>query len=109
MVIGLCRLNLITGTNGSGKSNLYRALRLLSMTARGQLVASLAREGGLQSTLWAGPEDISREMRSGRHPVQGTLRKDSVRLQLGFASDDFGYAIDLGFPIPSQSQFVLDP
>ncbi|SVC00786.1 uncharacterized protein METZ01_LOCUS253640, partial [marine metagenome] len=28
-------LNLITGANGSGKSNLYKALRLLSDTALG--------------------------------------------------------------------------
>lgn len=109
LVVGLDRLTIITGANGSGKSNLYRALRLLSMAAQGQLVAALAREGGLPSTLWAGPEAISREMRSGRHPVQGTLRKEAIQLQLGFASDDFSYSIDLGFPVPSASRFVLDP
>ena len=32
-----------------------------------------------------------------------------VSLKLGFACDDFGYAIDLGMPIPSSSQFSLDP
>ena len=35
MVLPLARLNVVTGANGSGKSNLYRALRLLSDTARG--------------------------------------------------------------------------
>lgn len=45
------RLNLITGSNGSGKSSVYRALRLLADTAQGGVVRSLAREGGLESTL----------------------------------------------------------
>jgi hypothetical protein len=26
--------------------------------------------------------------------LQGTVRKDPISLRLGFASDDFGYAID---------------
>ena len=62
LVIPLERLNLVTGPNGSGKSNLYRALRLLAEIAQGRIIPSLAREGGLQSTLWAGPESISRAM-----------------------------------------------
>ena len=48
-------------------------------------------------------------MRSGEHPVQGTVRADRVSLQLGFASDDFSYLIDLGVPIPGESAFDLDP
>jgi predicted ATPase len=32
-----------------------------------------------------------------------------VSLRLGFASDDFGYAIDLGLPTPSGSAFAHDP
>ena len=110
LVLPLDRLNLITGPNGSGKSNLYRALRLLADTAQGRVVSSLAREGGLQSTLWAGPESISREVRRGEYPVQGTRRKNPVSLQLGFAGDGFGYLIDLGLPKPDvASAFTLDP
>lgn len=88
------RLNIVTGPNGSGKSSLYRALRLLAETAQGGLVAALAREGGLPSTLWAGPEQFSRAMKRGAQKVEGTVRKEPVHLRLG--SDDFGYAIDLG-------------
>jgi predicted ATPase len=73
------------------------------------LIASLAREGGLPSTLWAGPEKISREMKRGTRPVQGGPRLDAVHLRLGFASEDFGYAIDMGLPIKSTSAFALDP
>jgi predicted ATPase len=60
LVMPLQRLNLITGANGSGKSSVYRALRLLAETAQGGVVNALAREGGLESTFWAGPEAISR-------------------------------------------------
>jgi predicted ATPase len=109
IVIPLERLNVITGANGSGKSNVYRALRLLAETAQGGVVPSLAREGGLQSTLWAGPEKFSRAMERGEAPVQGTARSNSVSLRLGFASDEYSYAIDLGLPVPSRSAFDHDP
>jgi len=109
LVVPLERLNIVTGANGSGKSSLYRALRLLAETAQGGLVGALAREGGLQSTLWAGPEQHSRAMKRGEQKVEGTRRKDPVHLRLGFSSDDFGYTIDLGLPIPSSSAFALDP
>jgi predicted ATPase len=105
----LDRLNLVTGPNGSGKSNLYRALRLLAETAQGRVIPSLAREGGLQSTLWAGPESISRSVLRGDHPVQGVARKNPVSLRLGFAAEDFGYAIDLGLPPPPAGAFGHDP
>ncbi len=59
LVVGLGPLNLITGPNGSGKPNLYRALRLLAETAQGGIVNALARQGGLDSTFWVGPENLS--------------------------------------------------
>tara|TARA_R110002020_G_scaffold36894_8_gene110913 strand:- start:2529 stop:3680 length:1152 start_codon:yes stop_codon:yes gene_type:complete len=108
MVLPLDRLNVVTGANGSGKSSLYRAIRLLADTAQGRVIGSLAAEGGLQSTLWAGPETISRRMVRGDVPVQGTVRRDRVRLRLGFASDDYGYAIDLGLP-QDRGIFGRDP
>ncbi len=107
--VPMASITVVTGANGSGKSSLYRALRLLADCAEGQVVASLAREGGLPSTLWAGPEMISSSVRSGEHPVQGTARADRVSLQLGFASDAFSYLIDLGIPIPGETYFNLDP
>ncbi|SDO79377.1 AAA family ATPase [Ectopseudomonas guguanensis] len=109
LILPLGRLNLITGANGSGKSNLYRALRLLAETAQGGVVNALAREGGLESSFWAGPEKISRRMLKGEVPVQGGPRQNVMRLRLGFAGEDFGYAISLGLPEPSNSAFSLDP
>lgn len=108
IVLELGALTIVSGPNGSGKSSLYRALRLLSEAAQGRLVASLAAEGGLSSTLWAGPEQFSREMRSGAVSIQGTIRSGPVSLRLGFSGEDFGYAIDLGMPDPS-NPFQRDP
>jgi predicted ATPase len=116
LVMPLGQLNLITGANGSGKSNLYRALRLLAEAAQGGIVSSLAREGGFSSTLWAGPESISRNMKRGVVPIEGGPRKEPVNLRLGFLTDDIGYSIDLGLPPPEKppppdgpSAFAHDP
>lgn len=100
--LALAPLTVVTGANGSGKSSLYRALRLLADIAQGRIIQSLAAEGGLSSTLWAGPESFSRGMRDGTVPVQGVVRKAPVALKLGFASEAYGYAIDLGLPQPDQ-------
>jgi len=108
--VPLGALNVVTGANGSGKSSLYRALKLLADIAQGRIIQSLAAEGGLQSTLWAGPEAFSRAMKAGTQPVQGLVRKNPISLKLGFSGDDYGYAIDLGLPSPdSGSIFLNDP
>ena len=110
LVLPLTSLTVVTGANGTGKSSLYRSLRLLADGARNGMVAALAREGGLPSTLWAGPEQTGRAVREGRHPVQGTAsRRQSIALKLGFAEDDFGYAIDLGLPTDTMTVFGRDP
>src|SRR5579859_1354096 len=116
MVLPLGRLNVVTGANGTGKSNLYKALRLLADTARGGVISTLAWEGGFESTLWAGPENISRAMKSGAVKVQGAARRsEPVNLRLGFCDADIGYAIDVGLPRPDMpppdppSKFERDP
>lgn len=99
LVLPLGQLNIITGANGSGKSSVYRALRLLAETAQGRIITALAHEGGLPSTLWAGP-------------THRTKPNGPVRLQLGFASDTLGYLIHLGMPNRDPvagSAFLLDP
>jgi predicted ATPase len=107
--LALGELNVVTGANGSGKSSLYRALKLLAEIAQGRIIQSLAGEGGLQSTLWAGPEAFSRAMKAGRQAIQGTVRKNPVSLKLGFSGTGYGYAIDLGLPAPTGSKFFADP
>ncbi|MGO1318505.1 MAG: AAA family ATPase [Cellulomonadaceae bacterium] len=105
VVLELGRLTLVTGANGSGKSNLYRALRLLAECGDGRVITALAREGGLPSALWAGPEQGTR----GRRPAQGTVRTGPVALRLGYRADDLSYAIELGLPQDGGSAFMLDP
>lgn len=112
LVIPFGRLNVITGENASGKSNLYKALRLLSETAQGGVINSLASEGGLNSTFWAGPENISKRMREGAVEIQGGPKQKAARLRLGFSGDNFGYSISLGLPPPGSlgpTAFALDP
>src|SRR4051812_35777757 len=48
-------------------------------------------------------------MRTGRVPVQGTMRTAAVRLKLGFSGKNFGYCITMGLPVPTSSAFALDP
>lgn len=109
LTLPLGPLNVITGANGSGKSNLYKALKLLADTANGGVINTLASEGGLDSTFWAGPENITAAMRRGDVPIEGSVRTKVRRLRLGFATEDFGYSIALGLPEPSNSYFSLDP
>ena len=109
IVLPLGDLTVVTGANGTGKSSVYRALRLLADCGSGAVIGSLAREGGLESVLWAGPEQTAGARRTGR--TEGSTRTRPVSLELGFASDDFGYLIDLGLPqfAGPGSYFARDP
>ena len=91
------RLTVITGGNGVGKSNVYRALRLLVDAAEGQLGRALAREGGMPSALWAGEKSKTAPKNEGR------------RLSIGFADDALAYELRLGLPPLASSAFHLDP
>jgi len=111
LVLPLGQLSVITGANGSGKSSVYRSLRLLADVAQNAVVASLSREGGLPSTFWAGPETIARSVRQGTHAVEGLAKLKTASLKLGFGGDTYGYSIDLGYPPPPPpaTMFELDP
>lgn len=86
-------INAITGPNGSGKTNLYRSLLLLSEAARGRLARALVEEGGMPSVLWA-----------------GARRKGPVRMRIAVRLDDLEYEIACGLPEPGHpSPFRLDP
>jgi len=92
------QINIITGHNGSGKSNLYKAIHLLSRAVQGQFSATLASEGGMPSIMWAGENR------------KANFDKNKARLGLSVELENYSYSIACGFPpnIPP-SMFALDP
>jgi predicted ATPase len=107
LTLPLSPLTVVGGANGCGKSNLYRCLGLITAAARGDLVATLAAEGGLAAAMWAGPE---RSPQGQGQPLQGGGRREPARLRLGFSGPLLSYAVELGFRADDQeSAFVLDP
>lgn len=47
-------LNVVIGPNGSGKTNLVRALELIAVSARGELEKQVKKEGGMIPMSWDG-------------------------------------------------------
>lgn len=107
VVVALGRVTVVTGRNGAGKSSLYRSLRLLAGCGLGDAIGSLAREGGLSSALWAGPESLTGARRTG--VTEGTVRSGPISLRLGFGADGYSYLVDLGLPQPARTAFGRDP
>ncbi|MFI4937761.1 MAG: AAA family ATPase [Candidatus Berkiellales bacterium] len=98
LTLPLNHINVITGPNGCGKSNLYNSICLLGKTSEGNLGKTLALEGGMPSVLWAGERKNT------------TRTKKPVRMTLTVKTDVFSYQLSLGLPpgIPP-SLFDLDP
>jgi predicted ATPase len=86
-------LTVFVGENGVGKTNLYRAVRLLREAARGTITRAIAEEGGISSVMWA-----------------GTRRKrEPVRLAFAAEFDALTYSIEVGLPSPTQAALSLEP
>ncbi|MDY7231384.1 AAA family ATPase [Hyalangium rubrum] len=98
LVLPVHPVTVVVGPNGSGKTNLYRALYLLQAAAEGRLARTLAEEGGTPSVVWAGPRE----------------HKKPVRLTVGVTLDDeLAYELSCGIapsdPSEPATLFVLDP
>jgi predicted ATPase len=94
-------VNVLTGPNGCGKSNLYNAMFLLAKAARGGFARAIAEEGGMPSVLYAGPE-------------KRLIRKAPPRgVSLSMTTDMLGYELHCGLPKcgppHDNSLFLLDP
>lgn len=100
--VDLQPINVLTGPNGCGKSNLYNSLVLIARAAQGQLARAIAEEGGTPSVFWAGGERIRYQR-----------KKPPKRVVLGFEGEDFGYELQIGLPSLNEhalnTLFTLDP
>jgi len=89
-------LTVVLGPNGSGKTNLYRALELIHDAAQGRLARSLASDGGVPSVTWAGPRRA----------------KEPVRIDVTVTMSALAYELSIG-PVPTAptdpTLFRLDP
>ena len=90
-------LNIVFGPNGCGKSNIYKAIHLLTASADGKFSSYISEEGGLENVMWSG-----RTAATARHPR---------RLQISCLTAEFDYELQVGFPekLPYPTQFMLDP
>jgi len=90
----LGRVTVVTGGNGTGKSNVYRSLALLQQAACGRLAEAVAGEGGMPSLLWAGER-----------------RRDEPRAVIWeLAHESFHFSLQCGLsPADEVSEFRTDP
>jgi len=89
----LGRVTVVTGENGVGKSNFYRALAMMQRMADGRFAETIAQEGGMPSLMWAGAR----------------MKNETRRVSWEIEHDDFAFAIECGLPPPSITVFKTDP
>ena len=90
----LGRITVVTGGNGVGKSNLYRALAMLQRMADGRFAEAVAQEGGMPSLLWAGER----------------RREEMKRITWELSHADFEFSMECGnSPADAHSVFQTDP
>jgi predicted ATPase len=95
--IPVAALTVLSGANGAGKTNLYRALQLLQSAATGTFTREIASGGGMESALWAGRRQSHERPR--------------IELEVELSSTPGGsyvYRLEAGVPIP-ETAFDLEP
>src|SRR5204863_2999064 len=100
--LALQPINVLTGPNGCGKSNLHNALVLSARAAEGHLARAIAEEGGTPSVFWAGGERVRLQR-----------KRPPRRVIIGFENEEFGYELQIGLPSMNElalgTMFTLDP
>lgn len=95
-------INVLTGPNGCGKSNLYNSLVLIARAVEGRLARAIAEEGGTPSVFWAGGERVRLQR-----------KRPPRRVIISFEDEDYGYELQIGLPSPNEhalaTLFTLDP
>src|SRR5580658_3132033 len=100
----LGRLSVFVGTNGAGKTNLYRTLQLLQASAAGTLSYELAAEGGMESALWAG------KRKKHEPALVSLMAKFAPSVDGDDASDGgFSYRVTVGMAACDAAAFKLEP
>lgn len=94
----LGRVTVITGENGVGKSNFYRALAMIQRMADGRFAEAVALEGGMPSLMWAGRR----------------RREEPNRLSWEIEHEDFSFSVECGLiptvpGSPYPTAFRTDP
>src|SRR5262249_20467502 len=92
------RLTVFLGANGVGKTNLYRALRLLQAAATGSLSQELAGEGGMESAFWAGDR-----------PAKPTPVRITLGAEFATTGQAYRYEVSVGMPQPTAAAFKFEP
>jgi len=100
----LRQLTVLTGGNGVGKTNLYRALELVQAAATGTLTMNIAREGGLASALWAGERSVSERRRIALDVALDTILPGDEH-----AAFLPRYSVEIGFGDPYEAVFAEEP
>jgi predicted ATPase len=95
-------VNVLSGPNGCGKSNLYNSLVLVARAVEGRLARAIAEEGGTPSVFWAGGERVRLQR-----------KRPPRRVIIAFEDEDYGYELQVGLPSPNEhalgTMFTLDP
>jgi predicted ATPase len=99
------QLSVLVGSNGVGKTNLYRALELIHAAATGDFAGEIAQQGGLASVMWAGERSVLDQPKLTLAVDFDSVLQAGARLDMeaGFAPR---YGIEPGFKTPVAAAFL---
>lgn len=86
-------LNVVIGSNGTGKSNLLRFLELISVSAQGRLGKYIQALGGMEPIVWDG-KATSIKFTLETSPIGGELGPEHYELELARLGLGSSYRID---------------